>query len=113
MASLTLVWFRISRSWRWLFNVNCSEPFCNARRRCWLWHLETLTCPTCKREVTEMQNGFGRVLNAVSPMPSPTVHISVPSTHANTTTATFSLAGGDFSPPYSPRDDVDDETDAA
>ncbi len=43
----------------------CREPFCKERIRCWRWHVEVFTCPTCKREVNEFDPQFGAVLDAV------------------------------------------------
>ncbi len=43
----------------------CREPFCHERVRCWRWHVEVFTCPTCKREVDECDPQFGAVVGAV------------------------------------------------
>lgn len=34
---------------------------CGGRIRCWRWHVEYLTCPTCLHEVSEMDPEIGRV----------------------------------------------------
>jgi hypothetical protein len=44
----------------------CREPFCNARVRCWRWHVEVFTCPTCRRDVDEFDPHFGAVLNEIT-----------------------------------------------
>ncbi len=52
----------------------CREPFCNERVRCWRWHVEVFTCPTCKREVDEFDPQYRAVLDAVmKPPPSDTL----------------------------------------
>lgn len=50
------------RLWRWVFNVECSEPFCQQRRVCWRWHVETIKCPTCSTELTEFHPWFDHAL---------------------------------------------------
>jgi hypothetical protein len=57
----------------------CREPFCNERVRCWRWHVEVFTCPTCKREVDEFDPQFGAVVDAVTAH-RPTIITTSPAT---------------------------------
>ncbi len=56
----------------------CREPFCKERVRCWRWHVEVFTCPTCKREVDEYDPQFGAVLDALAPTPWATTFVPKP-----------------------------------
>lgn len=61
---MSMIVSRVLRSWRWLFNVECSEPWCSQRRICWLWHVELMDCPTCGTTLTEFHPHFGRIVKA-------------------------------------------------
>ncbi len=69
----------------------CREPFCNERVRCWRWHVEVFTCPTCKREVDEFDPQFGAVVDQV--IARGPVLISEPPKTWTTGTGTLHLDG--------------------
>ena len=54
----------LHRIWRFLTFRPCE--ICHHRTRCWRWHVEMFTCPTCGTEVSEFDGKRrDRVVNAI------------------------------------------------